>query len=126
MPLPHSLSYPTCNCIMLMVTVMGPWVARYWAIPEGRRCHQARSSLCALLSAYGRLCVFSPLPLHPSISICSLVCLPLSFPVCRPSRISPGSPPCSLSGSMMKSWIQATFLYFLALHLWVLLFPRNG
>lgn len=116
---------------MLMVTVMGPSVARYLAMSGNRRCHQSLPILCPLLSAHG--CLSLPHP-HPSISVYIKVCLALSwsvsdphpFPHPMPVQVSTPLALISQSGSMMKSWIQATFLCSLARHLRVLTFPWYG
>lgn len=101
-----------------MVTVMGPSMARYRAISGFyRRCHQVLPALCPLLSAYGYL-YLSPFLPHPSISACSLDPMP--------TQVSALPSLCSLSGSMMKSWIHATFLCALDWHLCALTFPWYG
>ena len=67
-PPPHSLPYLTCSSVILMVTVMGPSVAKCLAMPGGGRCHLALPLLHPLLSAHGHLYLSLPLfhPLAPA------------------------------------------------------------
>lgn len=119
-----------------MVTVMGPSVAKCLAMPGGGRCHLALPLLHPLLPAHGHLYLSLPLfhPLAPtprdaSVSVYSPVCPGPSVPVRLPpvpTRVPIVPALCSQACSIMKSWIQATFLYFLARHLWVLPLLLNG
>lgn len=66
--------------------------------------------------------------LYQGLSGSVLVCLcdPHPFPHPMPVQVSTPLALISQSGSMMKSWIQATFLCSLARHLRVLTFPWYG
>lgn len=93
LPPPHSLPYLTCSSFILMVTVMGPWVAKCLAMPGGGRCHLALLPLHPLLSAHGHLYLSLPLshplapaPRDPSVSVYSPVC-PCPSPPC--ARLCP-------------------------------------
>lgn len=83
---PRSLPYPTCSSFLLMVTVMGPSVARYRAIPGGRGAIRP----CQPSFPCSQLMVVSislpPTPIPPSLSIAPSVCLcpGLSIPVIPP------------------------------------------
>lgn len=78
-------------------------------------------ALFPLLSAHGCLHSLPPTPIPPSLSIDPSVCLSWFVYPCHPpppsAWVSTLPALCSLSDSMMKSWIQATFLCFLAWHL---------
>lgn len=83
---PPSLPYPTCSSFLLMVTVMGPSVARYRAIPGGRgaiRPYLVRSPCSQLMVVSISL---PPTPIPPSLSVAPSVCLcpGLSVPVIPP------------------------------------------
>lgn len=88
-------------------------------------------ALFPLLSAHGCLHL-SPSHPHSSVSVYSPICLPVLVCPSLSSLLPPTSAwvstlpaLCSLADSMMKSWIQATFLCFLAWHL-VPTAPLNG